>query len=47
LKEISTDVFQGYIFSKPLAMDVLIKFIDKFNSIPLHKRQNIFEALKD
>lgn len=47
LKEISTDIFQGYIFSKPLAMDVLIKFIDKFNSIPLHKRQNIFEALKD
>jgi diguanylate cyclase (GGDEF)-like protein len=47
LKEISTDVFQGYIFSKPLAIDDLNKFIEKFNSIPLHKRQDIFAALKE
>ncbi|MBI9009462.1 MAG: EAL domain-containing protein [Tenericutes bacterium] len=47
LKEISTDVFQGYIFSKPLAIDDLNKYITKFNSIPLHKRQDIFKALKE
>ncbi len=47
LKEISTDVFQGYIFSKPLAIEDLKKFIEKFDSIPLHKRQDIFKALKE
>jgi diguanylate cyclase (GGDEF)-like protein len=47
LKEISTDIFQGYIFSKPLVLDNLIDFINRFNQIPLHKRGNIFKELKE
>jgi len=47
LKEISADIIQGYIFSTPLTMEDLVKFIKKFNQIPLHKRTDIFAALKD
>jgi len=47
LKEISTDIFQGYIFSIPLTIEELIKFIKKFNQIPVHKRTDVFQALKD
>jgi len=47
LKEISTDIFQGYIFSMPLTIEELVKFIKKFNQIPSHKRTDIFAALKD
>jgi len=47
LKEISTDVFQGYIFSKPLLLDEAYKFIDKFYKIPKTKRADVFASLNE
>ena len=45
LKEISTDVFQGYIFSKPLLLDEAFRFIDQFYKIPKTKRADVFASL--
>ncbi|MCK5732378.1 MAG: EAL domain-containing protein, partial [Tenericutes bacterium] len=42
LKEISTDVIQGYIFSKPLIIDDLYEFLDKFHKLSKTKRVEYF-----
>ncbi len=47
LKEISTDVFQGYIFSKPLLLEDAYKFIDQFQNIQKTKRAEYFANLND
>jgi len=47
LKEISTDVFQGYIFSKPLLLDEAFRFIDQFYKIPKTKRADVFASLNE
>lgn len=46
LKQISTDVFQGFIFSKALDFQELIKFIDQFYKVAKSKRVDVF-ASKD
>ena len=47
LKEISTDVFQGYIFSKPLILDDAFGFVDRFNKVPKGKRADVFASLNE
>lgn len=47
LKEISTDVFQGYIFAKPLLLDEAFRFIDQFYKIPKTKRADVFASLNE
>lgn len=47
LKQISTDVFQGYIFSKPLRMEDLQHFIDQFYKVPKSKRADVFASLHE
>ncbi len=47
LKQISTDVFQGYIFSRPLKMEDLHHFIDQFYKIPKSKRADVFASLHE
>ncbi|MCK4551315.1 MAG: EAL domain-containing protein [Tenericutes bacterium] len=42
LREISTDVIQGYIFSKPLIIDDLYEFLDKFHKLSKTKRVEYF-----
>jgi diguanylate cyclase (GGDEF)-like protein len=46
LKQISTDVFQGYLFSKPLLFEELLLFIDQFYKVARVKRVDVF-ANKD
>lgn len=45
LKEISTDVFQGFIFSKPLLLEDVYKFVEKFNRIAKHRRAEVFAKI--
>ena len=47
LKQISTDVFQGYIFSRPLKMEDLHHFIDQFYKVPKSKRADVFASLHE
>jgi len=47
LKEIATDVFQGYIFSKPLTLEDVYKFFERFNKIPKSKRAAVFASLNE
>ncbi|MBN2540244.1 MAG: EAL domain-containing protein [Bacilli bacterium] len=47
LKEISTDVFQGYIFSKPLTLEDAYKFMDRFNKLPKTRRADVFASMND
>lgn len=42
LKEIQTDVFQGYIFSKPLKIEPVIEYVKEFNEVPVHKRPEVY-----
>ncbi|QWB99667.1 EAL domain-containing protein [Mycoplasmatota bacterium] len=42
LKQISTDVFQGYFISKPLIYDDTVNFVQKFYKTPKAKRINMF-----
>jgi diguanylate cyclase (GGDEF)-like protein len=46
LKQITTDIFQGYLFSKPLHYDDLIQYIDQFYKVSRQKRIDVF-ANKD
>jgi len=46
LKQISTDVFQGFLFSKPLLFEELLLFIDQFYKVARVKRVDVF-ANKD
>ncbi|MDD3478443.1 MAG: EAL domain-containing protein, partial [Candidatus Izemoplasmatales bacterium] len=46
LKQISTDVFQGFLFSKPLAFADLKKYVDQFYKVARTKRLDVF-ASKD
>jgi EAL domain-containing protein (putative c-di-GMP-specific phosphodiesterase class I) len=46
LKQISTDVFQGFLFSKPLAIADLKKYVDQFYKVARTKRLDVF-ASKD
>ncbi len=45
LKEIATDVFQGFIFSKPLKLEDVYIFMDRFYKIPKSKRAAVFVSL--
>ena len=42
LKEISTDVIQGYVFSKPLLIDDLYEYLDTFYKLTKSKRIEYF-----
>ncbi len=42
LKQISTDVFQGFLFSKPLGYDDSVKFVDQFYKVAKAKRIDVF-----
>ena len=42
LKEIQTDVFQGYIFSKPLKLEPVIEYVKEFNEVPPHRRPEVY-----
>lgn len=46
LKQISTDIFQGFLFSKALELEDLKKFIDQFYKVAKTKRVDVF-ASKD
>lgn len=45
LKEISTDVFQGYIFSKPLLLEDVYNFMERFHKVPKSRRAEVFASL--
>ncbi len=47
LKQIDTDVFQGYIFSKPLEFEELEKYIEEFHKIPKSKRPDVYAKKND
>ncbi len=47
LKQIYTDVFQGYIFSKPLIIEDLYAYIKKFNDVPKNKRADVYAKLNE
>ena len=47
LKQIYTDVFQGYIFSKPLIIEDLMAYIKKFNDVPKNKRADYYAKLNE
>ncbi|MGD9909169.1 MAG: EAL domain-containing protein [Candidatus Izemoplasmatales bacterium] len=44
LKQISTDIFQGFLFSKALELDELKKYIDQFYKVAKAKRIDVFAA---
>jgi diguanylate cyclase (GGDEF)-like protein len=46
LKQITTDIFQGFLFSKPLSYDDVIEYIDQFYKVARQKRIDVF-ANKD
>ncbi|MDD4988744.1 MAG: EAL domain-containing protein, partial [Candidatus Izemoplasmatales bacterium] len=46
LKQISTDVFQGFLFSKPLGFEEALHYIDQFYKVAKNKRIDVF-ASKD
>jgi diguanylate cyclase (GGDEF)-like protein len=46
LKQISTDVFQGFLFSKPLEYDEAVRYVDQFYKVAKSKRIDVF-ASKD
>lgn len=47
LREIKTDIFQGYIFAKPLKESDVIGFIEQFYKIPSHKRADVYANLNE
>ncbi|MDP3131161.1 MAG: bifunctional diguanylate cyclase/phosphodiesterase, partial [Bacillota bacterium] len=42
LKQISTDIYQGFLFSKPLTYDESTKFVDQFYKVAKAKRIDVF-----
>ena len=44
LKQIQTDIFQGFLFSKALEFNDLIKYIDQFYKVAKTKRIDVFGA---
>lgn len=44
LKQISTDVFQGYLISKPLKEDEILVFVDQFHKIAKSKRVDVYAS---
>jgi diguanylate cyclase (GGDEF)-like protein len=44
LKQISTDIYQGFIMSKPLTVDETIEFIDQFYKIAKSKRVDVLAS---
>ncbi|MFH0993811.1 MAG: bifunctional diguanylate cyclase/phosphodiesterase [bacterium] len=42
LKQITTDVFQGFLFSKPLGYEDSVKFVDQFYKVAKAKRIDVF-----
>lgn len=46
LKQISTDVFQGFLFSKPLVFEEASHYVDQFYKVAKNKRIDVF-ANKD
>jgi len=47
LREIATDVFQGFIFSKPLKLEDVYIFMNRFYKIPKAKRAAVFASLSE
>ena len=47
LREINTDIFQGYIFAKPLSTKDIFDFIVEFYKIPSHKRADVYASLNE
>ncbi|XMB71907.1 EAL domain-containing protein [Mycoplasmatota bacterium WC30] len=47
LKQISTDIFQGYIFSKPVTLEELYVFIEKFYKVAKSRRIDVFASLNE
>lgn len=44
LRQIQTDVFQGFLFSKALTFDEVILYIDQFYKVARNKRLDVFAA---
>ncbi|MFA5007167.1 MAG: EAL domain-containing protein [Candidatus Izemoplasmatales bacterium] len=44
LKQITTDVYQGFLFSKPLTFDESATFVDQFYKVAKAKRIDVFGA---
>lgn len=44
LRQISTDIYQGFIMSKPLTVDEAIEFIDQFYKIAKSKRVDVLAS---
>ncbi len=42
LKQITTDIYQGFLFSKPLSYDESTKFVDQFYKVAKAKRIDVF-----
>ncbi|NLZ61241.1 MAG: EAL domain-containing protein [Acholeplasmataceae bacterium] len=42
LKQIATDIFQGYLFSKPLTFDEAAHYVDQFYKVAKSKRIDVF-----
>ncbi|MDD4184202.1 MAG: EAL domain-containing protein, partial [Candidatus Izemoplasmatales bacterium] len=42
LKQIATDVFQGFLFSKPLTLDEAAHYIDQFYKVAKGRRIDVF-----
>ncbi len=44
LKQISTDVFQGFLFAKPLTFEEAIHYVDQFYKVAKNKRIDVFAS---
>ena len=44
LKQISTDVFQGYLMSKPLTVEETVEFIEQFYKVARNKRIDVLAS---
>jgi diguanylate cyclase (GGDEF)-like protein len=47
LRQISTDVYQGYLMSKPLTLEETIDFVEQFYKVARSKRVDVLASKKD
>jgi EAL domain-containing protein (putative c-di-GMP-specific phosphodiesterase class I) len=47
LKQISTDVFQGYLMSKPLDINEAVSFVNQFYKVAKNRRIDVLAMQKD
>jgi EAL domain-containing protein (putative c-di-GMP-specific phosphodiesterase class I) len=47
LRQISTDVYQGYLMSKPLTLEETIDFVEQFYKVARSKRVDVLASRKD